>query len=292
MRSFLGSALGGMATMLLGAEAQARDCRKPGQKCERRSKHKPCCSDVCCAGACCAEGERCTETGCCPRIQSCGRLCCPPENVGCTEKTLPDGTVIVGCLCKEGLVYDPETNRCLPCPTSGDHCPDDDPCCVGCKGITEGPCQTNDDCCGDLLCGVNGPIRRCFCREQGDECFVDADCCPEAGGCIGGRCGGCIGLFANDVCPADGECCNDSCVDGECEKAPVGDPCEAGVDCQSLNCENGFCASCRPPGSACDRESQCCGTCLNNVCCRGQNFSCGGQADCCAGLTCTGGTCQ
>jgi hypothetical protein len=37
LRSLLGTALGGVAAVILADEAGARDCRKAGQKCLRRS---------------------------------------------------------------------------------------------------------------------------------------------------------------------------------------------------------------------------------------------------------------
>jgi hypothetical protein len=200
----MSAAAGLLALLGAGAAAEPRRCRKAGQTCPRHVKSKPCCSGVCCGDRCCAEGESCTEAGCCPQIQSCGDLCCPPETVGCSEKVLPDGTAILGCLCKEGTKYKPVTNQCVPCPVA---CASDDECC-------EGLC-CNGTCCAGTCCGD-----KCV-AEAGCPVCCDGACCPsEANGfephlCVDGKCVPCTTAHGG-ACGADRPCCDGVCYGNTC----------------------------------------------------------------------------
>jgi hypothetical protein len=194
-------ALAGIAAAALaplgGAAMAGPRCRGAGAKCGR-GRGNQCCTGACCAGHCCADGEACTGTraGCCPQLRACGELCCPPGNAGCSEHTLPDGTVAVGCLCGPGTRWVPTTNECVPCPVA---CTSDAECCEG--TCWQGACRA--------------------CTKPGDSCSTDADCCEDGDHCVEGRCVLCSLL--GGACRTVADCCSiyfhladGWCVDGIC----------------------------------------------------------------------------
>jgi hypothetical protein len=166
---------------LSGGRAAARPrCRADGHPCAAAGD--------CCSGYCPRAQRQRRLRRCAPCAGvGCGDLCCPAETVGCTELKLPDGTVVVGCLCKEGTKWEPETNQCVPCPVD---------------------CASDDECCEGLCCDGHC----CVCREPGSPCRVDADCCgeivngdQETGRCLDGVCRCCAQGAISGSVPCPGE---------------------------------------------------------------------------------------
>jgi hypothetical protein len=125
--------------------------------------------------------------------------------------------------------------------------------------------------------------------ERAARCLQGLDC--ESGNCVDGFC------CAQASCPA-GQSCGISGAEGVCsEKRAIGDDCNFGVDCQSLNCDlideavgSTFRGVCGEPRGAishpgeCDDAGDCdSGNCVDGFCC---------AADACpAGQFCNTGEC-
>jgi hypothetical protein len=299
----------GAAAGLVGMSSRsvgAGSCLDGGKECSGR-RGEECCSGACCEKVCCDDGYACTGKGCCPAIQSCGELCCPPENVGCTSLVLFDGTVTIGCLCKEGYYYEDE--KCIPCTTSGEKCGDDVECCSGscCNGA----------CCPD---GFVCDGRSCVCPDGKEEC--KETCCPPDRHCVDGAC----------LCPAELKDCGEECCSpgygcsgaGYCS-CPIGQK-DCGAECcpgehscspdGTCGCPNGYldcgdecvpkevqgfegywpgCCSQRdcPAGWTCDTGKHICLECLSDGDCPGSQQCCEGNCwDVPAGCYCSGGSIQ
>ncbi len=191
-RRLLGGLVGAALAGLPG-RVFARRCTANGHVCR---EHANCCSGFCSAR------NRLRRRTCAPCASgiTCGSICCPPETVGCTSQTLPNGTVLVGCLCPSGLNYERERNACVDCSVCrprlgccapfGRECGEELPCCSGvcdrgtcrCAGLGEG-CDEQYDCCEGGAC-VEGT-----CQQGVNDgiCQTSADCGP-AFTCIGGEC--------------------------------------------------------------------------------------------------------
>jgi hypothetical protein len=145
------AAAGALVGLLDGRTAAAPRCRDNGHPCGAAGN---CCSDYCpLFGQ--RNVRRCAP---CDGV-GCGDVCCPPETVACTELALPDGTVVVGCLCPGGSVY--RDGQCASCAGEGRCCGDKVECCPGytCCG---GECISEDTsfCCADTPC-----FHTCECSD-------------------------------------------------------------------------------------------------------------------------------
>ena len=275
--------LAGAAAGLFGVStrrAAAGRCLAGGKECSDR-RGEECCSGACCEEVCCDDGFACTGKGCCPAIQSCGELCCPQENVGCTEWVLFDGTVKIGCLCKEGYYYADET--CIPCQETGEECADDAECCSGscCNGACcpagfscDGRscvCPDGQEACKDSCCLPNASCQdgTCVCREGYKEC--GAECCPPGYECsAGGFC----------QCPDGYLDCGGECVPMEVQGFEGYWP----GCCWQSDC---------PAGWLCDAERHICLECLSDGDCPGEQQCCEGNCwSVPAGCHCGGGSIQ
>jgi hypothetical protein len=317
----------GTLSLVIGAVAGVASTAVAGRVEAKATCRGVRCAHACCGGHCCGDaGDVCTDAGkCCPAKQTCGDHCCPPENVGCTEIVLPDGSVKIGCLCPQGTV--PVRHACIPCHKDGTTCAADVQCCsgsccnghccpadqfcvdgvcgcaagTGCSGsatcigpehtyTTEGTCCQMPlvaECCNDGPRGSPAGFARCC--TPGVDC-LDGTFCPNGGfHALGGAVGVCFGATGGDSIFLD-------CIGGQTTCSPTF-PCCSGLPCG----RDGTC-HCLSIGAACGSgwvpgEFQCCtGRCEDGVCaCIPANeIACVTDADCCAGLVCnhTFGTCQ
>jgi hypothetical protein len=118
---------------------------------------------------------------------------------------------------------------------------------------------------------------------SGDECGPDGQCCADSPYCSLGNDN--IGHYCSDYCGASGDSClgADDCCDGftcflgTCIRdGCAGDSCSVGLD------EGGGCCGEAP---YCTSDSRCRPTCGDS------GEECGGDLDCCTGLSCAAGTC-
>lgn len=146
-------------------------------------------------------------------------------------------------------------------------------------GTGSGGCCSGLECRGGrcLTPGCTAPGETC--STDGGSCCEGYDCRPESAG-LGNRCCRYPALSTRDppvTCSSSAECCGTVlCTGGNCVCRTVGQSCLRDVECCGwMGCEvpmgatMGTCR-CQPRGSICMQ---------------------GGQ-DCCAGTTCTAGTCQ
>lgn len=83
-------------------------------------------------------------------------------------------------------------------------------------------------------------------------CGNDDECCSYA--CQGQIC--CAATF--DECTSDAQCCTNRCVQGSCERQPLGGPCDDSNDCEHGACFQSSCV-CLPSGtSGCTDDLDCC----------------------------------
>lgn len=118
---------------------------------------------------------------------------------------------------------------------------------------------------------------------SGDSCSSSNPCCSDSPYCSLGNNN--IGRFCSDFCGESGDgcqgdhdCCDGfSCFLGTCIMESCGnDSCSAGLD---------------QGGGCCDTAPYCTnGHCVGQ--CGMQGETCGGNLDCCTGLSCNGGTCS
>ena len=111
-------------------------------------------------------------------------------------------------------------------------------------GISTHICSSTSECCYGWSC--NPGLTVCAaCGFDGVACTYDVDCCTGLT-CIQGYCN------SNGVCNAKGAACSS-----------VTAPC-----CSKRYCDDSTdtCVDCRPSGSACTRDFQCCsGACLSTT---------------------------
>jgi hypothetical protein len=113
----------------------------------------------------------------------------------------------------------------------------------------QAPCEGDQDCCGNHVCGeVDGGEPVC-CVDEGFSCENEADCCggldcDTIKGMLGDHC--CRG--EDSPCADDGDCCGDQtfCDDGNCAPCPF--PCAAGERCVQGTC------TCNPFDNTCPDE--------------------------------------
>jgi hypothetical protein len=224
-RSFVRAALGGGAAGLVALLGFRRPVEAKKLCGGVLCKHG-CCNDTCCS----PQEDMCTDAGrCCPAAQTCGRFCCPPENVGCTQTDLGDGTVELGCLCPEGQFI--SHNHCVPCHETGKQCSADVECCSG-------------SCCNGFCCPAGQ-----FCSDAG-TCVCDSDqvtcgdtCCPSDHVCREGKC----------VCGDDYLDCDGVCVPKRDENGAFG-------CCSTADCRSGVCCLAGPNDpNPCDPRVMGCG---------------------------------
>jgi hypothetical protein len=218
-------------------------------------------------------GNAAPALGCPPPQSLCGGNCCPggavcsdPVNGVCA---CPDGSIQCGITCVQ------------ICPEGQD--------------IDLNSCS----CISELAPGAN-------CLADRLACFSDQECC--SGFCTNGECRSCGGLMCNGSCidpnldnQTCGSCGNDCgqravCVNGVCDCAPDGSPCEFTDQCCSRQCGfNGFCG-CVQLGETCGAMSDCCGNatdgqlCVNGICVFPNGHSCTNGSQCFNG-TCSNGIC-
>jgi hypothetical protein len=194
-------------------------------------------------GAACAENSECTSDRC--MVPSCQMACCIGS---CGPAVAPAklGESCAGRPCEAGLACG-AINTCVM------------------RMPANSPCQSIDDCDFGLACG--GLAGTCIALPKlGGSCGADLPCGEIGASCIGGTCkpvglpgaactvpSDCSFYYTCDTtnhactiyptlgpaCPA-GQCGDDSwCrTGGTCEaRKPVGDPCQAFVECQSLYCD-------------------------------------------------------
>ncbi|HEY7035093.1 MAG TPA: hypothetical protein VH482_27380 [Thermomicrobiales bacterium] len=274
-------------SLLIGAVAGAA-----GLPVADRAEAKPNCGGLpcghaCCKGTCCQDADDvCTDAGkCCPAIQTCGEHCCPPDNVGCTETQLPDGTIKIGCLCPGGkFLY---RGKCLPCHKDHKTCTSDVQCCSG-------SCCNGHCCPAGQFCGDNGT---CVCES--DELTCGDTCCPKDHVCQDGKCackkdqldcgsycvpkevqgfeGAWPGCCTAKDCPTKAVCHDHTCLEcglGTGLHCPAGQTCCTG-HCVKLNsgdcdcfgpCQTGW--TCEPGGSS-DAPGTCCTKDGDSTICKG-----------------------
>jgi hypothetical protein len=158
------------------------------------------------------KGKRSAKGFCAPAIPTvcngpiCGELCCPPEAVGCTKLSTPDGTK-VGCLCPDGFEYRDGACKPMECPPNSN-------------------CSTTV-MCGDLtsegLCCQFPQVAFCLCRDEVDDkpklgcCTPGIDCPddtnPKWGGWVQGGYNKCI-QDGVQVCCCEGPDCVPAEPDG------------------------------------------------------------------------------
>jgi hypothetical protein len=216
--------------------------------------HSECCDNACCFGTCYGE-----------------ELCCPTNNRSTGELPIPP------------------THKICETVDGPECCPFDDECC-SVDGCCDGGCYGGADgvsfCCGLEHFCPGSPIGAGLCCASGErccdggtdnnncyECCFDTDC-PD-GVCRNGTCV-CLGL--GEHCADAQECCQDA---GETT-------CRDTIQCNAP--QDTIC--CRPVGSVCGDNCDCCGTipCEDGHCCLGQGMgACNGDSsNCCAGLECVG----
>ena len=173
--------------------------------------------ELCCADDSCDDGFVCDASGVCLPCGDDGARCCAGRDA-----------------CGEGLVCDPQSERCTPCPQ------------------------------GQIAC-ANRCIDAC---TASDACHLAGECDPDTGECTnpraenGTRCGD--GNACNDEVCADGRCVtqlkpNGTGCNADNDSCTVGDSCQngvctpgAGVDCRFLDgpCSRGVCQ----PDGTCAKE--------------------------------------
>lgn len=177
-------------------------------------------------------------------------------------------------------------------------------------------CGGPEECCSgqcrDGLCGGTP------CVEAGQPCQYAADCCT--GTCdASGVCSDMVCLPAGAECLDPAECCSQACVpDPDMGRAVCGQPtcvpelglcspehnlnglpCCGLADCVFVTGEGEVCISgCRPIGSQCDGDGDCCdGPCNMGICdppatCGEWEESCTVANECCAGQCHKGACCE
>lgn len=252
-------------------------------------------------GATCAAGARCCGDYSCAEQPGGIRTCC--HNAG--------GACAAQLDCCGWQLCNTTTRRCECRPA-------------------EASCITDTDCCNGAACNrpMGTPMSTmgtCACRQRNQTCTAGSggDAGTSGGGCCSGlECRG--GRCLVPGCTAPGESCGSgdggACCEGfNCrpESAGLGDRCcrypaltttEPQVSCMNSTeccgtvlCTGGNCV-CRRANESCIADVECCGRMLcerpmgstMGTCrCQPRGSIClaGGQ-DCCAGTTCTAGTCR
>lgn len=257
-------------------------------------------------GAVCMTGQRCCGDYSCAMQPGGTQTCC--HNAGGSCNAQLD--------CCGWQLCNTTSHRC-ECRPAESSCITDTDCCNGAA-------------CNRPMGTPMSTMGTCACRARNQTCTAGAggdggvgDGGTGSGGCCSGlECRG--GRCLTPGCTAPGESCGTgdggSCCEGyNCrpESAGLGDRCcrypaltttEPQVSCMNSTeccgaalCTGGNCV-CRRDGESCLSDVECCGRMLCNramgaamgTCrCQGRGQLCltGGQ-DCCAGMSCTGGTCQ
>ncbi|HEY4056755.1 MAG TPA: hypothetical protein VGM39_09100 [Kofleriaceae bacterium] len=118
---------------------------------------------------------------------------------------------------------------------------------------------------------------------SGDSCSSSNPCCSDSPYCTLGN--NSIGRFCSDICGESGDGCtgpNDCCDGFKCFLGTcISDTC-GGNDCTAGLDEGGGC---------CETAPYCTGGRCGGVC-GSSGETCGGDMDCCTGLSCSGGTCH
>ena len=258
----------------------------------------PRCETLCCDGLCCAPESECVNNICQPICRPLGAACagagacCPSEfeDVDCQTvcKSFTTCCHFAGdscsedCDCCEGAQCRGE--QC--CLRPGESCGSDSDCCLQgfegecridgsgdgtcvafCRG-PDAPCTATDECCADEEC-LDGRCRPPGCLPTGYQCTGAADCC-QSEPTVCGTGSGSLSLCCRPdrgQCSATGDCCDDAiCSNGSCCR-------DQGTACNTLSPDSGCCAgldcietgpmgqgvcSCRPVGTACSSDLQCC----------------------------------
>jgi hypothetical protein len=292
---------------------------------------QPCCANSACAplslacdketcekcggrGQICCVGDQCNDMNdlCNPNTQHCeecgvnyGEVCCP--NHICTGAGMRCDSDF--CTCIYGYVLDSQTNKCVPCGTTGSKCcsgarPCDDP---GSDCNSAGKCgkcgvKYGEACCLKGTCSADHNLNctpgqsgasLCYCSDayvfnasenkcvpcgaQGHMCCTGSLCDDKNDFCNSeGLCGGC-GLNEGNPCCSQNECRDPSlaCDKETCEKCGGrGQICCNGDSCNDMN------DLCDPNTQHCEE----CGVKYGEVCC--SNHICTG-----AGMRCDSGFC-
>lgn len=134
--------------------------------------------------------------------------------------------------------------------------------CCACDEGGEVRCRINDTDCGDCIVFGGVPAAMCGACDTDPECtgggqtFCEGD--PQM--CLTGATGACCardfcGIVTAAGCASadgfyrgDGTDCTEPC------RAPIGEPCSTGEDCESTFCADGVCcnAPCTDPGEICN----------------------------------------
>ena len=328
---------GGVGRCLFITGGGGGGCLQEGNPCSGGSG---CCSRTCFdpgtgASVCLpAGGCRLTGTWCTNNDQCCGGGVNPNGRVECTSGRCDNGQACngVGNICGRARLTDGGSvmiNASMNCCGGDDACKLDRsgiprcfggppggacpsgytgqaPCCIATGDV----CQFRDQCCNGQLClpGADGGVLRCqgvSCASSGATCQSDANCCAGTScilnvcrpplpmvdggtatdaGSSGGTDGGMMAIDAGSLCRANGAGCQFS------------------VQCCSQQCNGGVCGpavTCSPLGGTCGANADCCsgstcsipagqqtGTCSASTCVsQGQTCTAGGQS-CCSGLGC------
>lgn len=249
----------------------------PGQQCCAGSVCRPApLVPRCCMG----EGGQC-ENG----LDCCGLMACNDGSCSCSNQNsfcLDSSECCDGLTC-QSFTCQPEGEMCkeigVSCEGSSSECcaglacsetrtEPSSPAVRQCCGASETSCDTNEDCCGQMLCKGGA----CECVGRAGLCDRDVDCC-DGDVCIVGSC------QAYDGCDRERQVCN-----------PDANSC-----CGQLSClrhyadETGYC--CVNQGSTCREAQDCCG----NMTCNpdtekcepvAEGDVCDTQFDCAPGRTC------
>jgi hypothetical protein len=248
LRALAGGTLAALATRFGGEDAAAKPpddtCQpKPGGKC---TDTIPCCSGFCDTGHCPCSGGKTLCHGACVQPSkfqtdkhncgACGHAC--PKGAKCANGkcVCPEGTTVCDGTC---IDLDADHDNCGAC---GEGCTYVELCsngvCVCPEGLTH--CPNPAEWCYDLDFSDDN------CGECGHRCF-DADAKNYFGPCVYGICG-CI--RTGGVCITDQHCCEGHCVGGICQPCrPPGSDCRADLDCcgdgGSGRCIDGRCRCCQ-----------------------------------------------
>ncbi len=247
-------------------------CAQLGQTCNAGTD---CCSGTCTAGVC---ANACLTTGV---ACSGGADCCSGT---CTGGVCANSCVDVGVTCN--VSADCCSGICTAgvcanmCADNGSVCINDSECCSG--QCAAGLCRKNGcvasgalclddvDCCADACDQSRGICGNFGCFPDGTPCGADVSCCSGLCDPIDQRCSNRSCKKTSDACITDADCCGLSCQGSSCQCALAGIACTQAESykCCSRLCENDLCADCRPVGTACTGNGECCsGACSAGLCC-------------------------
>jgi len=259
--------LSGCGDGFCGAGEACGDTRFCSQDCPGCPNGTPCafnqdCASGLCEITCVAAGSfgpghacindlACSSGDCVPGPGFCAGSCGDGVCV-----TVPDGETCYSASCQQD---------CGACPL-GTPCTIDADCASGnCLALVCAPPPS----CGDGTCNA---LELCGGSNSGLECNQDCGKCPNGTPCVSSS--DCASGYCAVVCANPPPSCGDGSCNGtelcggsntglecnrDCGKCPNGTLCTADSQCSSGRCDL-TCKACLGSGSACDENSDCCGS--------------------------------